>query len=204
MLKIGLTGGIGAGKSTVADCFRRLGVEIIDADVAARRVVAVGQPALRQIRQLFGEQMLTADGVLNRSALRDIVFADADARRKLEALLHPLIYADMQADIDRLVRLSAVRYCIVCIPLLLETGRTDFVDRILVVDCPVEQQIARVQKRDRLSPESILRIVESQAPRALRLARADDVLDNADDSGELAERVKKLHNLYLSISEARN
>jgi len=204
MLKIGLTGGIGCGKSTVARIFSELDVPVIDADEVARRLVTVGQPALFEIRRFFGAGIMNQDGALDRAALREIIFSDADKRQELEAILHPLIYQTIQADIEQLVEQASTAYCVICLPLLFETGKAaGFIDRILVIDCPVEEQMARVSKRDYLTTGRIQSIIDSQVSRAFRLSHADDVIDNSKTDDGLAERVKKLHNLYLSISDAR-
>ncbi len=196
MLKIGLTGGIGSGKSTVSKLFEKLGVPVIDADVIARQIVEPGQPALNQLVQTFGNQFLTADGTLDRAKLRQLVFSDPAQKQRLEELLHPLVYRKIEEEIELLT--SA--YCIICVPLLLETGMTGLVDRVLVVDCALEIQIERVKQRDRLTTEQIKSIIASQVSREERLARADDVIDNSKPATQLAEQVKKLHNLYLMRS----
>jgi dephospho-CoA kinase len=196
MLKIGLTGGIGCGKSTVARLFAEFDTPIIDADEIAHQLVEKGQPALAKIVQQFGDTVLNSEGSLNRNYLRDLVFADVKQKQILEAILHPLIYEKMQDKINRL----HVAYCIVCIPLMIETQMTHFVDRILVVDCPIETQINRVQHRDHLTPEKIHAILANQISRNVRLEFADDLIDNSATQTGLAEQVKKLHNLYLSLS----
>ncbi len=205
MLKIGLTGGIGCGKSTVTQIFTQLEVPVIDADEVARRLVATGQPALLEIQQVFGTSIVNHDESLNRTALREIIFSDPTAKQQLEAILHPLIYQTINADLNQLTRQNSAAYCIVCLPLLFETDNAakQVVDRILVIDCPVEEQIARIKKRDHLTTKRIQSIIDSQVSRAFRLSRADDVIDNSKPYAGLAESVKKLHNLYLSISEAR-
>lgn len=200
MLKVGLTGGIGCGKSTVARIFADLNVPVLDADEIAHRLVEKGQPALAQIQQAFGAAILNPDGSLDRKNLRDRVFSDLKQKQKLESILHPLIYKTLQAELEQL----AAPYCIISIPLLFETGMTHFVDRILVIDCPVETQIERVEARDNLTIERIQSIIDSQVARALRKAKADDLIDNSDTDYRLAEQVKKLHNLYLSISASRD
>jgi dephospho-CoA kinase len=196
MLKIGLTGGIGCGKTTVARLFAELGSPVIDADQIAHELVAKGQPALKQIDQQFDAGILNPDGSLNRSRLREIVFSDPAQKQKLESILHPLVYQSIQAELERL----NAPYCIIAIPLLFETNMTHFVDRVLVVDCPVETQIARVRKRDQLSLERIRSIIDSQVSRDVRKSHADDLIDNSESDYRLAEQVKKLHNLYLSLS----
>ena len=196
MLKIGVTGGIGSGKSTVSQLFKELGVPVIDADIIAHQIVQPGQPSLIQLAKTFGSQFINPDGTLNRIKLRELVFSDPAQKKRLEKLLHPLIYARIAEEIEQLVS----PYCIVSIPLLLETNMTASVDRVLVIDCCVETQIERVKNRDCLPIEEIRKIVASQVSRNERLARADDVIDNSNQAAQLAEQVKKLHNLYLKLS----
>jgi dephospho-CoA kinase len=196
MLKIGLTGGIGCGKSTVARLFAELGVPVIDADQIAHQLVEKGEPALSEIIKAFGPDLLTEDGSLNRNYLKNLIFTDNRKKQNLEAILHPLIYASIQLATKKL----SAPYCIICIPLLIETNKTDSVDRILVVDCPIETQIVRVRSRDQLSEEKIQAIIANQVSRAFRISKADDILDNSEIEYGLAESVKKLHNLYLSLS----
>jgi dephospho-CoA kinase len=196
VLKIGLTGGIGCGKSTVTHLFTQLNVPVIDADDIAHQVVGVGQPALTLIQHAFGVHSLNADGSLNRNLMRDLVFSDASQKQKLEAFIHPLVY---QTITEQLALLNAP-YCILSIPLLFETNKADFVDRVLVVDCPEETQIERVQKRDHLTIERAQSIIDTQVSRAFRMAHAHDIIDNTQSNTELAQQVEKLHNLYLSLS----
>lgn len=196
MLKVGLTGGIGSGKSTVARIFSELNVPVLDADEIAHRLVEKGQPALAQIRQEFGTAILNPDGSLNRKNLRELVFSDLEQKQKLESILHPLIYKTLQAELEQLI----APYCIISIPLLFETGMAHLVDRILVIDCPVETQIERVKTRDKLTVARIQSIIDNQVSRAFRKAKADDLIDNSNADYRLAEQVKKLHNLYLSLS----
>lgn len=196
VLKIGLTGGIGCGKTTIAGLFEKLSVPVIDADRIAHQLVAKGQPALVRIKQEFGADIINEDGALNRQRLREIIFSDANQKRKLESILHPLVFQSIQ---ERLNQLTSP-YCIICVPLLFETNLADFFDRVLVVDCPVEIQIERVQKRDHLSLEIIRTIIDSQVSREFRTANADDLIENSETDNTLAEQVKKLHNLYLSLS----
>jgi dephospho-CoA kinase len=196
MLKVGLTGGIGCGKTTVSDLFAGLGAPVLDADQVARELTEKGQPGLAQIREAFGESILNEDGSLNRLQLKKLIFADAERKRKLEAILHPLIFDALTAKIGRL----KAPYCILSIPLLFETKMEPAVDRILVVDCPVELQIERVSKRDKLDIETIRAIIGSQVSRDYRRKHADDLLDTSQTDNPLAEQVKKLHNLYLSLS----
>lgn len=200
MLKVGLTGGIGCGKSTVAKIFADLRIPVLDADEVAHRLVEKGQPALTQIRQAFGDDILFPDGSLNRAKLRECIFTDAEQKQKLEAILHPLVYQSLQAELEPLL----APYCIICVPLLFETGMTHFVDRILVIDCPIETQVERIKTRDKLPAERIQSIIASQATRDFRRANANDLIDNSGSDYWLAEQVKKLHNLYLSLSACRD
>lgn len=203
MLKIGLTGGIGCGKSTVAQLFLDLGAPVIDADEIAKRLVMPGQPALQQIQRAFGDNILTENGWLNRAALRSLIFTQPMLKQQLEAILHPLIYQTIAAETEALAE-QRVSYSIICLPLLFETKGVASVDRVLVVDCALEQQISRVMARDKQHKVDVERIIASQVSRDYRLSHADDVIDNSNTDDSLAERVKKLHNLYLSISKSRN
>lgn len=198
MLVIGLTGGIGCGKSAVAERFRRLGVPVIDADEAAREVVEPGTPGLARVRERFGEQVIGADGRLDRRRLREIVFSDPQARRDLEQILHPLIRRHMRRQLASL----QVPYAILAIPLLLETGQTGEVDRVLVVDCPEAQQIERVCSRDGMDAASARAILAAQASREQRLQAADDVIDNSGPLEQLASQVRALHRKYLALAHA--
>lgn len=196
MLKIGLTGGIGCGKTTVANWFSRLSVPVVDADVIAHKLVTVGQTALVQIQQAFGTTVFNPDGSLNRARLRDIVFSEPTKKQKLEDILHPLVYQNIQQEIEQL----NAPYCIISIPLLFETKMTHSVDRTLVVDCPIEIQVERVLKRDNVSIEQINAIINTQVSRAFRNANADDVIDNSTSNDRLAVQLERLHNLYLTLS----
>lgn len=193
MLKIGLTGGIGSGKSTVTALFSAYNIPVIDADIIAHQLVEPGQPALDLLQQVFGKTIINPDHSLNRNQLREIIFSDSAKKAQLEAILHPLIFQKMQSECDK----QTAPYCILSIPLLIETKRTSFVDRILIIDCPVEIQVERVKLRDQLSTKRILSIISSQVPRNIRLSYADDIIDNSNSSTQLAEQVKKLHNQYL-------
>jgi dephospho-CoA kinase len=200
MLKIGLTGGIGCGKTTVARFFEQLKTPVIDADEIAHQLVAIGQPALARIRQEYGKDVLNPDGSLNRKKLRELIFSDPKQKQKLESILHPLVYQSIQAELNRL----NTPYCIICIPLLFETNMTHFVDRILVVDCSVETQIERIRKRDNMTMERIQSIIDSQVSRTYRKEQANDLINNSETDDRLAEEVKKLHNLYLSLSTCQD
>lgn len=200
MLKIGLTGGIGCGKTTVARLFEQLKIPVIDADEIAHQLVAIGQPALIRIQEEFGADVFNLDGSLIRKKLRELIFSDPQKKQRLEAILHPLVYQSMQTKLE----LLNSPYCIICIPLLFETHMTCFVDRILVVDCPVETQIERVRKRDNMTIETIQSIIDSQVSRTFRKDQANDLIDNSETDDRLAEEVKKLHNLYLSLSACQD
>lgn len=196
MLLIGLTGGIGSGKSTVAELFAHLGAGVVDTDLLARELTQPGAPALTQIASEFGAEILSPDGALDRGRLRGRVFADPAARARLESILHPPI-RDLMLE-----RAAAIRtpYVILVIPLLFETGQQALVDRVLVVDCPEAIQVERVRRRSGLSEPEIARIMASQVPRAERLARADDVISNQVDPEALLPQVKDLHRHYLALA----
>jgi len=196
MLKIGLTGGIGSGKSTIANLFNRQhAIPIIDADIIAHQLVRPGQPALLAIQKQFGYSIINPDQSLNRSKLKHIIFSDKSKKAQLESILHPLIFQQMQQEFEQ----QTTPYSILSIPLLIETQRTDFVDRILLIDCNLETQIRRVQNRDKLSREQILSIIDSQASAQQRRSFADDIIDNSNSPDRLAEQIKKLHNKYLKL-----
>lgn len=190
-MKVGLTGGIGSGKSSAAHYFAELGAPVVDADVIARELVAPGQPALAHIVKVFGSAILNPDGTLDRARLRGIVFEDTARRKQLEAILHPLIREEMEA---RVARLSAP-YCILCIPLLLETDAAR-VDRILVVDAPHYLQYLRTMTRDGLSAREVAAVLRAQIGFRERLARADAVIVNDRDQAHLRAQVEQLHRRY--------
>lgn len=197
MLVVGLTGGIGSGKSTVAERFARLGVPVIDTDVIARDLTAPGGAALAQIRAAFGDAVVRADGTLDRAALRRRVFADEAQRRQLEAILHPRI---RQAVEEALAALDAP-YALVVIPLLVETGSyRDLLDRVLVVDCPEAVQLERVMARSGLAREEVAAILAVQAGRAERLAAADDVIANTAAPEALDTEVEALDGRYRGLA----
>ena len=196
MLKIGLTGGIGCGKSTVANLFASKGIPVLDADHIARELVEPGQPSLVDLVHEFGEMVLE-DGRLNRTRLRELVFQSPESKLRLEAILHPRIFDTLSL---RIANLHAP-YCILVIPLLLETGQQAFVDRILVVDCPVEQQYERVKKRDHLDKNTISAIIRSQINRTDRLTAADDLIENDVPIDQLRKQVDRLHHSYLAMAK---
>jgi dephospho-CoA kinase len=194
--RVGLTGGIASGKSTAAKFFGALGVPILDSDQIARDVVEPGQPPLERLIERFGPKILTADGHLDRPALREIVFSDPRARADLEALTHPAIGAAMEA------RSAAAGgpYQILVIPLLVEKNLAAHVDRVLVVDCDEELQIRRLRDRDGLTPEQVQAILKAQAPRAARLKAANDVIHNDTDMSAVRDQVATLHARYLDLA----
>jgi dephospho-CoA kinase len=195
-LRIGLTGGIASGKSTVADAFAARGVPVIDADRLAREVVGPGQPALAAIIAAFGAEYLLPDRTLDRRRLRELVFADAGRRRQLEAIVHPAVRA---AEVAELGRIKAP-YVVVSIPLLAETGQRHRFDRVLVVDCPEEVQKSRLMARDGASAAQAEAMLAAQATRAERLAIADEVLDNSGSRAALEAAVEQLHRQYLALA----
>jgi dephospho-CoA kinase len=196
---VGLTCGIGSGKTAVADACSALGVEIIDTDALAHGLSAVGQPGFAAIRDAFGDGILRPDGAIDRSALRRLVFADAAARSRLEGALHPLI----GAEVARRVEQWSGAYGVVVVPLLLEReGVRSLVDRILVVDCPEEEQVRRVVARNGLSPAEVRAIMATQLDRQQRLAAADDILDNAGTPEAIAPQVRGLDDRYRRLAVA--
>lgn len=197
MFIIGLTGGIGSGKSTVADRFARLGVPVIDTDAIARELTAPGGAALALIHEAFGDAVICADGTLDRAALRRLVFADSSARLRLEAILHPRIRHAVEGAIATL----HAPYVLVVIPLLVETGGyRDLLNRVLVVDCPEPMQIERVMARSGLTHDEVVAVIAAQAGRAERLAAADDVIINAGSAEALATEVEALNGRYRALA----
>jgi dephospho-CoA kinase len=199
-LRIGLTGGIASGKSTVAQRFIDLGVPVVDADEAARAVVAPGTPGLAKVVERFGGGLIAANGELNRRALRDLIFSDPSARRDLEGILHPLIRAYMEKN----AQMAVGPYVVMAIPLLVEGGSRDHVDRILVVDVDEAVQLQRVMARDSSTPEQARAILASQASRSARLAAADDVLPNTGSVTDLRQGVDRLHQRYLRLADTQS
>ncbi len=199
MLKIGLTGGIGSGKSTVANLFSQHGAPIIDMDEIAREVVLPGKPAMQEIREYFGDDICDEKGILDRKKLRAVIFNDEDKRQHLENIVHPRI---RQRVVEKLKPLNSP-YCIIVIPLLFETGLQDTVDRILVVDVSVEEQITRTTQRDNLDEDYAMKIIASQVDRQTRLDNADDIIDNSGDITELESRIEKLHQKYLELAHSQ-
>jgi len=198
MLIIGLTGGIGSGKSSVTELFSQLNVPILDADLTAHQLTQPGTPAYQEIVTHFGDEIIQANGTLNRAYLRELIFTHASHRQWLEKLLHPLIEAELIKEINKL----SAPYCIVVIPLLIEVGRYKYIDRILVIDTSEELQIQRVMQRDKISREIVEKILGAQAKRAARIAKADDIIHNMGDKAALVAQVNQLHQKYLTFSPA--
>ncbi len=192
---LGLTGGIGSGKSAAAQCFIDLGIHLVDADQAARWVVEPGRPALAEIARHFGAGVLQADGTLNRSALRELIFKNPQQRVWLESLLHPLI----REEISQYLARAESPYAILVSPLLLETTQHQMVQRVLVIDVPEAVQIQRTVLRDKTNEEQVRAILKAQASREDRLSRADDVIVNDRDPAWLKSEVERLHHFYLTL-----
>ena len=195
VLRIGLSGGIGSGKSTACEIFSELGVPVIDADIIAHNVVQAGMPALQLIKEEFGEDIITKDGLLDRKKVRNQIFTNETYRKKLENILHPVIYEKIAHEIENI----SSSYCIISIPLLLETGALDIIDRILIIDASRELQLSRASVRDNASLNDIEAIIQAQIPHDVRLATADDIINNEGDIENLRKQIYNLHEFYKSI-----
>lgn len=195
---VGLTGGIGSGKSAATAIFANLGIDIVDADEVARDVVEIGSEGLRKITEHFGETILLEDGSLNRATLREKVFAAKEEKLWLNGLLHPLIRCRMQ----QLISESTSAYCILSVPLLVENKLTEMCNHVVVVDCPEALQLERALKRDGSSEQTIKSIMASQASRDERVNAANDVLDNSTTLEALASQVSALHQKLLTLASA--
>ncbi len=196
---IALTGGIAAGKTLVSNAFIKLAIPVIDTDIIAREIVAPGLPALLEIASVFGETILDEHGQLKRRHLRERVFADPDARKKLEAILHPKIREVVNTRVANIEH----DFCILVIPLLAEHDAYPNIDRVLVIDVDVETQISRLMARDKSSRQLAEQILAAQASRKQRLSIADDVLDNSGSPGETQIAVEKLATLYTRLARER-
>lgn len=196
VLVIGLTGGIGSGKTAATERFHSHGITIVDADIVARQIVEPGTPALARIREHFGEGVLQPDGQLDRRALREIVFANPDERKWLEALTHPLI----GQEILRQLQASQSPYTLLVSPLLFESGQSRMASRVVLIDAPVEAQISRTVTRDNTTEAGARAIVEAQMSREERLQRADDIIVNDRDLAHLYDQVDRLHQQYLALA----
>ncbi|MDP2501477.1 dephospho-CoA kinase [Vibrio splendidus] len=194
---IGLSGGIASGKTTVANLFNEhFNIDIVDADIVAREVVAVGSDGLKQITDHFGEAILLEDGSLNRSKLRELIFSDPTEKQWLNDLLHPMIRNKIDSDLSKVTS----PYGLLVAPLLVENQMQSMADRVLIVDVPTEVQIERTISRDNVSREQVASILKSQASREQRLAVADDVIKNHTKNQELLPQITDLHQKYLAIS----
>ena len=196
-LLVGLTGGIGSGKSAVCREFERLDVPIVDADIVSREVVEPGTDGLRAIVDLFGIEILDADGTLDRARMRQLIFEDEKKRVMLESELHPRIRDRIRDQLDAI----ETPYTIMCVPLLVEKHGYENIDRVLVVDCPLETQISRVMSRDSLTRQQVESIMKTQASREQRLRLADDIVENAYGIEALRDPVRTLHTKYTTITD---
>lgn len=196
MFVVGLTGGIGSGKTAASDYLAGKGITVVDADLAARVVVMPGQPALEAIRQRFGDQVIQTDGALDRRALREIVFADPQARKVLEAITHPAIGAELL----RQLQASTSPYTLLVSPLLLESGQHRLAQRILLIDVPEATQLARTTQRDQVPESQVEAIMAAQMPREEKRKRADDIVMNDGSLANLHQQLDTLHHRYLEMA----
>lgn len=199
MIKVGLTGGIGSGKTTAANMFAELGTPIIDADAIAHEITKLNNPVLKKIINRFGPDILNSDGSLDRRKLAYIIFNNVTERKWLEKIMHPIIREKMRQQIATI----NAPYCILVIPLLVESNRIDFIDRILVIDVPTKLQIQRTHVRDKTMAKAIKKIMQSQSSRKNRLAIADDIIVNDGDLNQLREKVLKFHRFYLKLEKSK-
>ena len=195
MLIIGLTGGIGSGKTAVSDKFESLGITVVDADLASRKVVELGQPALKEIEEYFRSEIITEAGTLDREKLTELIAFNEEKRKWLESTLHPLIGEQISLEVSN----SKSEYTVFVAPLLLETNAHNMCSRVLVVDVPVETQVTRTTNRDKTSADQVKKIISVQMDRKERLKRADDVIENTGSIEELEKNVELLHQKYLAL-----
>jgi dephospho-CoA kinase len=196
-LVVGLTGGIGSGKSAAADAFGKLGATVVDTDAIAHELTGPGGAAIPEVKRLFGDALVDAAGAMDRKRMRELVFADSEKKRRLEALLHPMI----RAESERRIAAAPGPYVVHVVPLLVESpGFRERYPRVLVVDCPEALQVARVRQRSGLAEEEIRRIIATQIQRESRLAAADDVIDNSGSIAALQQQVLRLHEKYLALA----
>lgn len=196
---VALTGGIGSGKTTIANEFAKFGVPIVDADVIARQVVEPNTPAIDAIRSHFGKEIISLDGKLNRGLLREIIFSDPNEKRWLNALLHPLI----QEETHKQLHQNNYPYVLWVVPLLIENNISHLADRVLVVDVTPEEQIQRTIKRDNISLEQVKNILNAQVSREKRLSYADDIITNHTKDTSVQDKVANLHNKYLTLAKIK-
>jgi dephospho-CoA kinase len=198
--KVGLTGGIGSGKSLVSKMFADLGVPVIDADDIAHELIKPGSPLIDNIINILGKDIIDSSGMLDRDKLRSLIFSDSESKEKLEAIMHPHVFDTINRKISEI----SAPYCILSIPLLVETNARDMVDAVLVVDCPVSLQIERVSRRDGVTSEDVQKIIQLQASRDSRILAADDVINNEGTIAELQQAVTALHEKYTQIADGKN
>ena len=199
VLTIALTGGIGSGKTSIASIFKSLGVPIIDSDTISKEIILPGKPCFKDIVNEFGEEILTNKGTIDRYKLRDIIFNNDKARIKLENITHPIIFK----NIDIQTSLINYPYCLVIVPLLIETKSVKYFDKVLLVDTFKNIQFERVSKRDSMSPTLLRKIIKIQATRSERLKYADDIIENNNEIGNLNEYINILHKKYLTLSKEK-
>ena len=199
VLTIALTGGIGSGKTSIASIFKSLGVPIIDSDTISKEIILPGKPCFKDIVNEFGEEILTNKGTIDRYKLRDIIFNNEKARIKLENITHPIIFK----NIDIQISLINYPYCLIIVPLLIETKSVKYFDKVLLVDTFKNIQFERVSKRDSMSPTLLRKIIKIQATRSERLKYADDIIENNNEIGNLNEYINILHKKYLTLSKEK-
>lgn len=197
MFIVGLTGGIGSGKTVASDRFEELGVKVVDADIASRVVVENGQPALHSIEGKFGSDVISDDGSLNRAKLREIIFKDNEAKSWLEALLHPLIAKHISDEISR----ATSKYAVLVSPLLFETSQFEMCNRTLLIDVSKEAQILRTAARDNVSKSQVEKIISSQMDRDQKIKKADDVIVNDGEINDLISKIDDIHQKYIEIAD---
>jgi len=197
MFVVGLTGGIGSGKTVASDRFEELGVKVVDADIASRVVVEIGKPALSSIEDEFGSDVISDDGSLNRAKLREIIFKDDEAKSWLESLLHPLIG---QHILDEIASATS-RYVILVSPLLFETTQFQMCNRTLLIDVPKDIQILRTAKRDKVPESQVEKIIASQMDRDQKIGKADDVIVNDGEISDLISKIDKIHQRYIELAD---
>ena len=202
-LVVGLTGGIGSGKSAAADAFEKLGATVVDTDAIAHELTGPGGAAVPEVRRLFGKAFVDASGAMDRKRMRELVFNDAEEKQRLEGLLHPMIRAESKRRIATALGERSVPYVLHVVPLLVESpDYRERVGRVLVIDCPEDLQVARVRQRSGLPEAEIRRIIATQVQRDKRLAAANDVLDNSGSISAMQQQVRKLHESYLRLAKA--
>ena len=201
MLIVGLTGGIASGKTTATDFFSRQGVPVLDADVIVHDLLSADETTYNEITALFGSDIVQTDNTIDRKKIRSIIFSDKQKRLKLEAIIHPKVREQIKKEITLLQSGPNPAYCIVCIPLLIETRQQDLLQRILLIDVPQETQIQRLRKRDKLSTDEIKNILLAQASREERLEAADDVIENNTNIEQFEKQLLNIHNIYTALAE---